>query len=66
VGVLDVNAIEAQQRKTDRKGARRPSAGGLEEIFTRARGRPARTFPVSFPLLRLDRIYVKNATLRGA
>ncbi|MCS5948035.1 hypothetical protein LNP05_11890 [Klebsiella pneumoniae subsp. pneumoniae] len=25
---------------------------GLEEIFTRARGRPARTFPVSFPLLR--------------
>ncbi|HBY5612146.1 TPA: EEP domain-containing protein, partial [Klebsiella pneumoniae] len=26
-----------------------------------ARGRPARTFPVSFPLLRLDRIYVKNA-----
>lgn len=34
---------------------------GLEEIFTRARGRPARTFPVSLPLLRLDRIYVKNA-----
>ena len=27
VGVLDVNAVEAQQRKTDRKGARRPSAG---------------------------------------
>ena len=26
VGVLDVNAVEAQQRKTDRKGARRPSA----------------------------------------
>ena len=34
---------------------------GLEEIFTRATGRPARTFPVRFPLLRLDRIYVKNA-----
>ena len=34
---------------------------GLEEIFTRARGRPVRTFPVAFPLLRLDRIYVKNA-----
>jgi len=34
---------------------------GLEEIFTRAKGRPARTFPVSLPLLRLDRIYVKNA-----
>jgi endonuclease/exonuclease/phosphatase family metal-dependent hydrolase len=24
-------------------------------------GRPVRTFPVRFPLLRLDRIYVKNA-----
>lgn len=34
---------------------------GLEEIFTRTHGRPARTFPVAFPLLRLDRIYVKNA-----
>ncbi|MNC23187.1 hypothetical protein D3C75_712030 [compost metagenome] len=34
---------------------------GLDEIFTRAHGRPARTFPVNFPLLRLDRIYVKNA-----
>lgn len=34
---------------------------GLEEIFTRVRGRPLRTFPVAFPLLRLDRIYVKNA-----
>ncbi|HAZ0255129.1 TPA: EEP domain-containing protein, partial [Shigella sonnei] len=28
----------------------------------RAHGRPARTFPVQFPLLRLDRIYVKNAS----
>ncbi|CCJ88028.1 Endonuclease/Exonuclease/phosphatase family protein [Cronobacter dublinensis 582] len=35
---------------------------GLDEVFTRAHGRPARTFPVSFPLLRLDRIYVKNAS----
>ncbi len=35
---------------------------GLEEVFTRAWGRPARTFPVEFPLLRLDRVYVKNAT----
>lgn len=34
---------------------------GLEEIFTLARGRPARTFPAKLPLLRLDRIYVKNA-----
>ncbi|GGD10733.1 endonuclease/exonuclease/phosphatase family protein [Franconibacter pulveris 1160] len=36
---------------------------GLDEVFTRAYGRPARTFPVRFPLLRLDRIYVKNATV---
>ncbi|MDY0970328.1 endonuclease/exonuclease/phosphatase family protein [Siccibacter turicensis] len=34
---------------------------GLDEVFTQANGRPARTFPVAFPILRLDRIYVKNA-----
>lgn len=46
-----------------RQRANRPlkADSGLDEIFTRAYGRPARTFPVSFPLLRLDRIYVKNA-----
>lgn len=33
VGVLDVNAVEAQQRKTDRKGARRPSAGAGKDLF---------------------------------
>lgn len=37
------------------------TGAGLEEIFTRDRGRPARTFPARFPLLRLDRIYIKNA-----
>ncbi|WP_058913931.1 endonuclease/exonuclease/phosphatase family protein [Entomohabitans teleogrylli] len=37
-------------------------ACGLDEVFTRARGRPARTFPAAFPLLRLDRIYIKNAS----
>ncbi len=37
------------------------SLAGLDEVFTRAHGRPARTFPVNFPVLRLDRIYVKNA-----
>ncbi|WET42813.1 endonuclease/exonuclease/phosphatase family protein [Citrobacter enshiensis] len=46
-----------------RQHANRPlkTRAGLEEIFTRAHGRPARTFPVRLPLLRLDRIYVKNA-----
>lgn len=34
---------------------------GLDEVFTRAYGRPARTFPAGLPLLRLDRIYVKHA-----
>lgn len=34
---------------------------GMEEIFSRKSGRPARTFPARFPLLRLDRIYVRNA-----
>ena len=32
----------------------------LEEIYGSAFGRPARTFPARLPLLRLDRIYVRN------
>jgi len=36
---------------------------GMEEVFSRKNGRPARTFPARFPLLRLDRIYVKNAAV---
>jgi len=32
----------------------------LEEIHASANGRPARTFPAHWPLLRLDRIYVRN------
>ncbi len=34
---------------------------GLHDVFVQAYGRPARTFPAWFPLLRLDRIYVRNA-----
>ncbi|HET6598384.1 MAG TPA: endonuclease/exonuclease/phosphatase family protein [Burkholderiaceae bacterium] len=33
---------------------------GLHEVFVQAHGRAARTFPAHFPVLRLDRIYVKN------
>lgn len=33
---------------------------GLQEVFVRARGRAARTFPARWPMLQLDRIYVKN------
>jgi endonuclease/exonuclease/phosphatase family metal-dependent hydrolase len=32
----------------------------LNEIHASAHGRPARTFPAWLPLLRLDRIYVRN------
>jgi endonuclease/exonuclease/phosphatase family metal-dependent hydrolase len=33
---------------------------GLTEAFVSVQGREARTFPARFPLLRLDRIYVRN------
>ncbi|ERK18353.1 Endonuclease/Exonuclease/phosphatase family protein [Pantoea sp. AS-PWVM4] len=36
---------------------------GLDEVFSIKNGRPARTFPARFPLLRLDRIYIRNATI---
>lgn len=36
------------------------SGAGMQEIQATASGRPARTFPARFPLLRLDRIYVRN------
>jgi len=34
---------------------------GLHDVFVQTYGRPARTFPARFPMLRLDRIYVRNA-----
>jgi endonuclease/exonuclease/phosphatase family metal-dependent hydrolase len=34
---------------------------GLSEVFVQANGREARTFPARFPVLRLDRIYVRGA-----
>ncbi len=33
---------------------------GLTEVFEQAHGQSARTFPARWPLLRLDRIYVRN------
>lgn len=38
---------------------------GLTEAFSRIGGKPARTFPARFPLLRLDRVYVRNARVKG-
>jgi endonuclease/exonuclease/phosphatase family metal-dependent hydrolase len=43
---------------------RRLVLSGLEEVHATAVGRPARTFPARAPLLRLDRIYVRNARHR--
>ena len=34
---------------------------GLHEVFVATDGAPARTFPARFPVLRLDRIYARNA-----
>lgn len=34
---------------------------GLTEVFIEANGQAARTFPARWPLLRLDRIYLRNA-----
>lgn len=34
---------------------------GLHEVFVSALGQPARTFPSRYPVLRLDRIYARNA-----
>ena len=37
---------------------------GLKEVFRDQRGRPARTYPSTFPLLRLDRIYARGFDVR--
>ena len=37
---------------------------GLSEVFTTLRGRPARSFPSTLPVLRLDRIYVRGFDIR--
>lgn len=37
---------------------------GLHEVFLTGQGRLARTFPARFPLLPLDRIYLRNAHAR--
>ena len=38
---------------------------GLREVFVHANGKAARTFPARFPLLQLDRIYVRNAAVHA-
>ncbi len=41
------------------------SSTGLREVFVESFGAPARSFPARFPLLRLDRIYVRNVQARA-
>ncbi|MEY4564989.1 MAG: hypothetical protein RLZZ618_4266 [Pseudomonadota bacterium] len=38
---------------------------GLHEVFVKANGRSAKTFPARFPVLQLDRIYVRNAKVHA-
>jgi len=38
---------------------------GLREVFVHAHGRAARTYPARFPLLTLDRIYVRNVRVHA-
>jgi endonuclease/exonuclease/phosphatase family metal-dependent hydrolase len=38
---------------------------GLHEVFVQANGQAARTFPVRMPVLQLDRIYLRNATVHA-
>ena len=44
-----------------RAGSQLAEGADLHEVFVAAHGQPARTFPARRPLLRLDRIYVRNA-----
>lgn len=39
---------------------------GMVEVFAGARGRPSRSFPAAFPLMRLDRIYVRGFQIEHA
>ena len=44
-----------------RADAQMAKGAALHEVFVQANGQAARTFPARLPLLRLDRIYVRNA-----
>lgn len=43
--------------------ARLERCAGLTEVFVSTQGRAARTFPARWPMLGLDRIYVRNASI---
>ena len=50
----------------NRAGRRLAADLGLREVFREQRGRPPRTYPSTFPLLRLDRIYARGFRVRHA
>jgi endonuclease/exonuclease/phosphatase family metal-dependent hydrolase len=50
----------------NRAGRRLAAELGLTEVFRDDRGRPARSFPAGFPMLRLDRIYVRGFSVYHA
>ena len=45
---------------SQRAGRLLEERAGLCEIFTETQGRPARSFPALFPILRLDRVYCRH------
>lgn len=47
------------------RGHARIAGSGLREVFLESGGRLARTFPARWPLLAVDRIYVRNLRARG-
>ncbi|MGJ7612971.1 MULTISPECIES: endonuclease/exonuclease/phosphatase family protein [unclassified Variovorax] len=51
----DFNDWRGRAHEVLEKGA------ALREVFVQANGRAAKTFPARFPVLQLDRIYVRNA-----
>lgn len=47
-----------------RANARLLARADLHEVFEESRGASARTFPARYPVLRLDRIFVRNVVVR--
>jgi endonuclease/exonuclease/phosphatase family metal-dependent hydrolase len=48
------------------RGHRELERWGLKEVFVAANGSAARTYPARWPMLRLDRIYARNASSHHA
>ena len=63
-GVPVINSPRAIERAVDKfYTSALLQEAGLREIFVTAYGEPAKTFPAIFPILSLDRIYVRNCSV---